>query len=86
MGAAPKVETDIFVVEDPVDGIFLCSDGLTNMVTKEQIEKVLNDNELDIEEKVDKLIVKSNLRGGNDNISIACLLLEAGENSDNKGY
>ena len=86
LGAAPKVETDIFVVEDPVDGIFLCSDGLTNMVTKEQIEKVLNDSELEIDEKVDKLIVKSNLRGGNDNISIACLLLEAGENSDNKGY
>ena len=73
LGAAPQVEADIFVVEDPVDGIFLCSDGLTNMVTKEQIEKVLNDETLDIQEKVDKLIVKSNLRGGNDNISIAFL-------------
>ena len=74
LGASEKVEVDIFDVENTVDGIFLCSDGLTNMVTKEQIEKVLNDEELDIEEKVDKLIVKSNLRGGNDNISIACLL------------
>lgn len=73
LGAAPKIEVDIFDVENNVDGIFLCSDGLTNMVTKEQIEKVLNDTELDIEEKVDKLIVKSNLRGGNDNISIAYL-------------
>lgn len=73
LGAASKVEVDIFDVENNVDGIFLCSDGLTNMVTKEQTEKVLNDSELDIEEKVDKLIVKSNLRGGNDNISIAYL-------------
>lgn len=73
LGAATKIEVDIFDVENNVDGIFLCSDGLTNMVTKEQIEKVLNDTELDIEEKVDKLIVKSNLRGGNDNISIAYL-------------
>jgi len=73
LGAAPQVEADIFVVEDPVDGIFLCSDGLTNMVTKEQIEKVLSDDTLDIQEKVDKLILKSNLRGGNDNISIAFL-------------
>ena len=52
------------------------SDGLTNMVTTEQIERVLNDNSLDIEEKVDKLILKSNLRGGNDNISIAYLSRE----------
>lgn len=74
LGASPKVEVDIFDVENEVDGIFLCSDGLTNMVTKEQIEKVLNDNNLDIEEKVDKLILKSNLRGGNDNISVALLI------------
>lgn len=74
LGASTKVEVDIFDVENEVDGIFLCSDGLTNMVTKEQIEKVLNDNNLDIEEKVDKLILKSNLRGGNDNISVALLI------------
>ena len=41
-----------------------------------EIERVLNDNTLDIEEKVDKLILKSNLRGGNDNISIAYLSRE----------
>ena len=73
LGASEKVEVDIFDVENNIDGIFLCSDGLSNMVTKEQIEKVLNDEDLDIEEKVDKLIVKANLRGGNDNISIAYL-------------
>lgn len=76
LGAAPKIEPDIFDVETTVDGILLCSDGLTNMVSKEQIERVLNDNTLDIEEKVDKLILKSNLRGGNDNISIAYLSRE----------
>lgn len=76
LGAAEKVEPDIFDVETTVDGIFLCSDGLTNMVSKEQIERVLNDEELDINEKVDKLILKSNLRGGNDNISIAFLSRE----------
>ena len=41
------------------------------MLTVEQIEKVLNDSELEIEEKVDKLIMKANTRGGNDNITIA---------------
>ena len=37
LGAAPKIEPDIFDVETTVDGILLCSDGLTNMVSKEQI-------------------------------------------------
>ena len=62
-----------------IDGILLCSDGLTNMLTKEQIEKVLNDEDLEIEEKIVKLIRKSNARGGTDNISIAYLCLEGGE-------
>ncbi len=75
LGAGEKVELDIFeVVDANVESILLCSDGLTNMLTKEQIEKVLNDKELDLEEKVIKLIRKSNARGGTDNISIAYLL------------
>lgn len=72
LGSASTVELDIFDVETNVDGIFLCSDGLTNMLDDEQIDKVLNDD-LTIEEKVIKLIYKCNNRGGNDNISVAYL-------------
>ncbi len=72
LGATNTVEMDIFDVEHDVEGILLCSDGLTNMLDKEQIEKVL-DEDLTPEEKVVKLIHKSNNRGGNDNISIAYL-------------
>lgn len=80
LGSSDKVDIDIFdVVDMDVDGIFLCSDGLTSMLTKEQIEKVLNDKELEIEEQVIKLIRKSNARGGTDNISVAYLSLESGE-------
>lgn len=80
LGASDKVEIDVFDVETDVEGIFLCSDGLTNLVTTEQIERVLNDENLEIEEKVNKLIMKSNMRGGTDNISIAYLMKESGEN------
>ena len=76
LGAAEKIDMDIFDVELTVDGIFLCSDGLTNMLTKEQIEKVLNDGDLTLEEQVNKLIMKSNTRGGTDNITIAYLRKE----------
>ena len=73
LGAAEIIEMDIFDVERDVDGIFLCSDGLTNMLTPEQIEKILNDKELELEEQVGKMIMKANMRGGTDNITIACI-------------
>lgn len=79
LGSSEKVELDIFEVDVNIDGIFLCSDGLTNMLTKEQVEKVLNDGDLEIEEQIIKLIRKSNARGGTDNISIAYLVRESGE-------
>lgn len=81
LGATTNVEMDIFDVETDVEGLFLCSDGLTNMLDDEQISKVLNE-ELTIEEKVNKLIIKANNRGGTDNISVA-FLKKDGEISDN---
>lgn len=74
LGAADQCELDIFEVETDVDAIMLCSDGLTNMLTNEQIEKVLNEEEISIEDKLYKLIKKCNVRGGQDNISIAYLV------------
>ena len=75
LGANMNVEMDVFDVETDVDGIFLCSDGLTNMLETEQIERVL-DSDLTIDEKLQKLILKSNNRGGTDNISVAYLKKE----------
>ena len=81
LGATTNVEMDIFDVETDVEGIFLCSDGLTNMLEDEQIAKVLNE-ETTAEEKMNKLIIKANNRGGTDNISVA-FLKKDGESSDN---
>ena len=77
LGASDKVDMDIFEVERNVDGILLCSDGVTNMLTVEQIEKVLEE-ELTIEEKVKKIVRKCNARGGQDNISVAFLDMKSG--------
>ena len=41
LGANTNVEMDIFNVELGIDGIMLCSDGLTNMLDDTQIVKVL---------------------------------------------
>ena len=80
LGASVDVEMDIFNVELGVDGILLCSDGLTNMLDNDSIEKVLN-SDMTIDEKLEKLIFKANNRGGSDNISIAYLIKE--DNYDN---
>lgn len=73
LGANNPAEVDIFDVDTDIDGIMLCSDGLTTMLNNTQIERVLS-GEGTLEEKVTKLIRKSNIRGGTDNISIACLM------------
>ena len=83
LGAAVKQELDVFDVDPNVDAIMLASDGLTNMLSKDQIEKVLNEEGINEEEKLIKLIKKCNARGGTDNISIAYLVKENGDTSDN---
>ena len=75
LGANNPAEVDIFDVDTDIDGILLCSDGLTTMLNNTQIERVLSGDGT-LEEKVTKLIRKSNIRGGTDNISIACLMTE----------
>lgn len=75
LGANNPAEVDIFdVVDDGIEGILLSSDGLTSMLNETQIEKVIV-GAGSLEEKVTRLIRKSNIRGGTDNISIACLML-----------
>jgi len=78
LGANDPIEIDIFDVDTSVKGLFLCSDGLTNMLTEEQMEKILN-SDLSIEDQVGKLIKKANSRGGTDNITVAYLRKESGD-------
>ena len=79
LGANDPIDIDIFDCDLDISSILLCSDGLTNMLDNDQIEKVLS-SDLDIEDKVIKLIRKSNNRGGTDNISVAYLSIkESGE-------
>ena len=75
LGANEKVDIDIFDCDMNIDEVLLCSDGLTNMLEQTQIEDVLNED-IDIEDKVIKLIRKANNRGGTDNISVAYMQLD----------
>ena len=79
LGAAEDVDVDIFDCDMDISEILLSSDGLTGMLDREGIEKVLL-GEGSVEEKVQKLVKKANNRGGTDNISVAYLVrAEEGE-------
>ena len=73
LGAAQNVDVDIFDCDMDITEILLSSDGLTGMLDREGIEKVLL-SEGSVEDKVLKLIQKANNRGGTDNISVAYLV------------
>ena len=81
LGATKNIDIDIFDCDTSVSGLFLCSDGLTNMLEEEQIERVLL-SDLTIEDKLIKLVHKANNRGGTDNISIAYLIREENEEGE----
>ena len=79
LGASMDIDVDIFDCDIEVTEILLASDGLTGMMDREHIEKVLL-GEGTVEEKVNRLISKANNRGGTDNISVAYLVrTEEGE-------
>ena len=78
LGASTEVDVDIFDCDMDISEILLSSDGLTGMLDREGIEKVLLSDGT-VEEKVERLIMKANNRGGTDNISVAYLVREEGD-------
>lgn len=70
IGIREDVEADT-VIEDIKQGdkILLCTDGLSNMVSKAEMAKILIE-QCSTEEKVKKLIALANEKGGLDNISL----------------
>ena len=75
IGADFDVETDIFQMElEAGDQILLCSDGLTNMVTDDEISDILKCTS-SLKEKAEKLVQMANDAGGMDNISVVLVKL-----------
>ncbi len=76
IGASPDVYIDINVFSVQLgDTFLLCSDGLYNMVSKEDMHETLNN--LPIQEAVDTLIQKALDNGANDNVSVIIVKGEA---------
>ena len=69
IGTQPEVLVDVQTVEvQPGDRYLLCSDGLSGMMTDDEIAEVLGSQAP--EEAVRTLIDRANLAGGTDNITV----------------
>ena len=76
LGHMPEVEVDIFSQPLlPGDRLVLCCDGVWEMLRDEGIEEVLL-SEVDPQRASDEIVRRSNLAGGEDNISVVIVLFE----------
>ena len=79
VGTDPDVDVDTFDIE-PRDGdVFLiCSDGLTDMVTDDAIERLVAEQRSDLDALVKRLVQAANKGGGEDNITVVAFAISAG--------
>lgn len=71
LGCEPEIEPDIMVkgfVKDDI--LLLCSDGLTNMIDKDDIHEMISEGKHNLKNTCNDLISRSKTNGGYDNISV----------------
>ncbi|NCN39888.1 hypothetical protein GW916_01430, partial [bacterium] len=75
VGYERDVKVDLYARKMlPGDQYLVCSDGLTGMVSNEQISQILQN--FDNENAVQNLVDLANLQGGEDNISVVVFNVE----------
>jgi serine/threonine protein phosphatase PrpC len=76
LGPEPDVEVDTYTVPGrPGDVFLLCSDGLTGMVSDDEVATILR-NADSLQEAADELVRAANQSGGKDNITVVLFRLE----------
>lgn len=73
VGTNAEVEIDFYKFKAKSgDMIVICTDGLSNMVGKDEIKSIVT-SEIDLKDAVKKLVDRANERGGLDNITVAAV-------------
>ena len=79
IGVRGRARVDFFEEElRREDIILMCSDGLTNMVTDEEIQGIVKESR-DLEDAARKLVAQANESGGRDNIAVVLVKPVMGE-------
>ncbi len=77
LGFGRQAQPDLFTLQlQAQDTLLLCSDGLTNMVSDEELRQMLS-GDLPLKEGADRLIDLANSRGGLDNITLVAVRVHA---------
>jgi serine/threonine protein phosphatase PrpC len=78
LGNRDELEVDVTQESCRQGDIFLlCSDGLTSMLSDEEIRQTLSDQAQDPEKACRELVEQSNAKGGDDNITVVVLVSSA---------
>lgn len=73
VGAEPVIDMDIKTITFEDDDILLlCSDGLSNKISKEELSAILKEDET-LDKRAETLIEMANQKGGEDNITLAII-------------
>jgi PPM family protein phosphatase len=75
LGPEPDVEVDTYTLSGRADDLFLlCSDGLTSMISDDEVAAILRTSET-LDAAADSLIKAANQSGGKDNITVVLFRL-----------
>jgi PPM family protein phosphatase len=78
VGTDPDVDVDAYVIEADVGDIFLlCSDGLSDMVSDEEILATVEKHPGDLDRVTKALVSAANRGGGEDNITVVAFAIAA---------
>ena len=80
LGTEPAVEADVFTLDAlPGDLFLLCSDGLSDLLSEDQIAAAIETADRDPAAAGDALVAAANAEGGEDNITVLLFELVAGD-------
>jgi len=83
IGTEPDVDVDTFTVDtQPGDLFLLCSDGLTDMISDEEILELVERGEGGLAAAARQLVQAANRSGGGDNITVVAFEITAGADEE----
>ena len=83
VGTDPDVDVDSFIVDARAGDVFLlCSDGLTDMVSDDEILAAVQEHRNDLKRLTKALVSAANRGGGEDNITVVAFAIASDEGAD----